>query len=371
MGVFLFYPDVFGYKSLLKDRTINLQQAFSKQPELISDDIKGKILQNMLFYDSIYINGWDLPILIHMFNGRENAEHVTSQGIIRLLNCRDIFIGCKKKGYFYTIAGGNFTRDIFKSEDEINHTLQTFRGNYKDYIEVSRNLYKNRLNVETNDLIKKISKEIERDIEQEDFQIEHDIKSTRATHIFSRDLPVINTQLEAYRRIYIAERADLNHIFSEDILTEVIKSKIFRSKVTKDTTRNDINHEFNKLTKVMKVPDVVEAVKAKAITTKEILNIRESKNCIEFRTWLHSNAPFELSEKENQNVISAYIDSLGKKDLIDKLPTKLTRFISSTVIDVLIGGLPAAAFVDSFIIEKMRSWKPSFFIDDYSNILEK
>jgi hypothetical protein len=286
------------------------------------------------------------------------------------MNASDIFLGCKKEGYFYTLAGGHFIRDRFSNPDEVNLCLQSFRGNDKDYIQISKSLFNNRLDVDTNDIIKKISTEVTKDISNEGFRNKHNLTSTKATHIFSKDVQAINTQIEAYRRIYVAEKANIKHIFSEDILENVIKDKLLTGSGN-NMTRTDINAEFQKLTNIIKVPDIVEAVRHGVLSTKDVLKIRETKNCREFRTWLHSNASFELSDKDNLDIISAYIDALGKKDMIDKLPIKILRFVSTSLLGMIpfVGG--AASFIDSFIIDKLRTWKPNIFIDDYKKQVNK
>lgn len=366
----LFYPDVFNFKGTLKDQTLNLQQLFRKEPNLESEEIKGKLLQSLLLYDSILINGWDLPVVIHFFNGRENAEFLVEAGLLRLLNASDIFLGCQKEGYFYTLAGGHFIRDKFSNADEINICLQSFRGNDKDYIQISESLFDNRLEVDTDDIIKKISKEIIKDIFDKEFRNKYNLTSTKATHILSKDVQAINTLIEAYRRIYISERANIKHIFSEDILESVIKDKLIIG-FGNNITKTDINSEFRRLTNIIKVPDIVEAVRHGIFSTKDVLKIREKKNCSEFRKWLHSNASFELSDKDNQDIISAYIDALGKKDVIDKLPIKILRFVSTSLLGMIpfIGG--AASFIDSFVIDNLRTWKPNIFIDDYKKQINK
>lgn len=347
-----------------------MERLFNNNPDKASEEIKGKLLQSILLYDSIIVNGWDLPIVIHFFNGRENAELLAETGMLRLMNASDVFLGCKKEGYFYTLAGGNFIRDRFSSPEEIDFSLQSFRGNDKDYVQISNSLYKNRLDVDTKDLIKKISDEISKDISNKEFRDKHNLTSTKATHILSKDVQVINTQIEAYRRIYISEKANLTHIFSEDILGDVIKDKILAGCSNK-MTRADINNEFQKLTKVIRVPDVVEAVKQGIFSPKDILKIRETKNCKEFRDWLHTNAQFELSDGDNQDIVAAYIDALGKKDIIDKLPIKILRFVSTSLLGFIPGlGIPVS-FIDSFVVDKLRTWRPNIFINDYRKRAQK
>jgi hypothetical protein len=248
--------------------------------------------------------------------------------------------------------------------------LQHFTGNYNDYKTISKSLFNNRLDSNNDEMVFRIEKEIKKDILNPIFRDKYKLSTKKTTQIYPQDVPVINRFLETYRRIYTAGAAKINDIYSDDVLTDSLKEKAACS-----TGKTDIFEGFEKLTKVVRVPNVVEAIKSNLITTKDILEFREKKNCIEFRKWLHSNACFELSDKENLSIVAAYIDSLGKKELIERLPMKALRFIATNAIG-LIPGLNIVAnlgvsFFDTFVIDKFTKWKPQLFINDYKKLTIK
>ena len=361
----LYLPDVFYFKTTLRDSNVDLKINYNDIGDVSTENVKGKILQSLLLYDSLYIHAWDLPVLIHFFEGKGNAELITEKGLLRLLNCEDKFMGCKKYSELSTLAGGQFIRDVFSCEDDINNMLQSFKGNYNDYALISKHLYHTSLKIDTNDMFELLEREIINDLSNEEFRINNCIVTKKANQIYPQDVPYINSLLETHKRIVISQKANLNNIFTEDVLVKFLKDKIICSNEYKEL-RFDINKEFSNLTKCIAIPDIVEAVNENILSVKDILEIREKKNCREFREWLNNKVYYSLSDKENLSVVKAYIDALEKKDLIDKMPIKIIRFVSTSSIGLVpgIGGI-IASFLDTFIIGKFRGWKPQIFIDDY------
>jgi len=341
-----------------------------------TNNVKGNLLQSILLYDSIYIHPWDLPAVVHFFNGRDNAEQIAEKGLLKLINSDDKALGCMKQGQSYSIAGISFNRGSFSSEDEINFMLQSFRGNYSDYKGISKSFFEQSINIKNDDMFNVLEEELYLDISNPKFVKNHRISTKEFIDIAPLDVSFINNRLEAYRRIYFAQAADIKDIFAEDVLVETIKEKLMCTPAVEKVSLN-INEEFKKLTKVLKLPNIVEAVEEELFTPTEILKIRDHKHCIEFRNWLHSNAYFDLNEKDNLDVIAAYYDALGKKGLLDKLPVKILRFAVTSSLGFIPGVSTAVELgvstLDTFLLDKFKigEWRPQLFFDEYSKLLNK
>ncbi|MCT8978860.1 hypothetical protein N4T77_19980 [Clostridium sp. CX1] len=372
----LYYPDVFYFRTTFKDKDLNLKVNYENTCESTNKNVKGNLLQSIMLYDSVYIHAWELPVVIHFFNGRNNAEYVAENGLIRTINGEDKFIGCQQNGVLYTLAGGEFRKGTFSNANDINYLLQSFRGNYSDYKDISEMLYRSSVNLKTDDFFKKVEKEIIGDISDKTFIEKHRLTTKKLRYIYPQDVSFFNNHLETYKRIYYAQALNAKNIFAEDVLVDTIKEKI-SSSTNQMGINVDINEEFSKLTKVLKIPDIVEAVENGLITPKDILEMREKKNCVEFRKWLHSHAYITLSEKDNNDVISAYIDTFKEKGLLEKLPSKIVRFVTTSAVGMISGIDPSVGIgisaIDSFLLDKFRigQWKPDFFLNDYKKLLKK
>lgn len=371
----LYYPDIFNFKSTLKDDVMDFRVSQDGTKEITPENVKGNLLQSILLYDSIFVQAFDLPVLIHFFNGRENAEYITERGLLKVINGDNKALACKIAKGSNTLVGVEFERGGFSNAEEIDFMLQSFRGNNTDYKIISNSLYTNSVKINNRDILKSLESEIRLDIDNADFVNKHRLSTSDLSNISNQDISFINNRLETYRRIYVAQAANVGDIFAEGVLIDVIKEKLMNSADKK--TAIDINREFDKLTKVLRVPNVVDAVMEGIITPSDILKIREHKHCIEFRNWLHSNAYFDLSEKENLNVIAAYQEALGKKGILEKWPAKVMRFAATSALGAIPGVNEAVDFgvsaVDTFLFDKFRigEWRPQLFIKEYTKLLKK
>jgi hypothetical protein len=94
----LYYPDAFYYKTTFSDKKISTKVDYKEHTDVNTENLKGNLLQAFLLYDTVYMHAWDLPIVIHFFDNRANAELLAEVGLLRLLNCNDYFVACHKNG---------------------------------------------------------------------------------------------------------------------------------------------------------------------------------------------------------------------------------------------------------------------------------
>ena len=69
-----------------------------------------------------------------------------------------------------------------------------------------------------------------------------------------------------------------------------------------------------------------------------------------------------MSENE---ILKEYLSIIQDVPWTQKLPTRILRFITTTVLGLIPGAGQAASFVDSFVFDRIfQEGSPKFFIDD-------
>lgn len=109
---------------------------------------------------------------------------------------------------------------------------------------------------------------------------------------------------------------------------------------------------FAQIQQVSGVPNIGMAFANKQLSSRQILDLRESKHAQSFRNWLAAGSPSEAAAES----VKRYVDAIGKPSLVESLPAKLLRFASTTTwgaLDPTSGAIAAAA--DTFLLSK---WFP-------------
>jgi hypothetical protein len=122
--------------------------------------------------------------------------------------------------------------------------------------------------------------------------------------------------------------------------------------------------KFWTLLEVNGVPDFSQVAFTQGLTLRDFLDVTSNKNAKDFRDWFHGNK--ELSEKE---ILREYIGVLQKVPWIQRLPSKILRFVVTSGAGLVPGLGQVTSFFDSFIVDRLfRGKSPKFFIDDLTNI---
>lgn len=126
---------------------------------------------------------------------------------------------------------------------------------------------------------------------------------------------------------------------------------------------------FARIQEISGVPDIGAAFAKKSLTAEQLLDLRESKHAISFRQWIGSGADGENADE----IVRRYIGEIGKPSLIESIPVKMLRFVTTTGIGALepISGAAASA-VDSFLLSKWFPGKsPRLFLKQAKSVLLK
>jgi hypothetical protein len=121
---------------------------------------------------------------------------------------------------------------------------------------------------------------------------------------------------------------------------------------------------FTHLREITKVPNIGESVLKDNLILPNLLKLRNSRNCLEFRQWFHTNC-----HSDEKSITSEYIKLLEDVPFIQSKPSRIIRFITTTglgfipVVGQFVG--TAAGAIDSFFLEDLLQGKsPKFFIND-------
>ena len=120
----------------------------------------------------------------------------------------------------------------------------------------------------------------------------------------------------------------------------------------------------NLLLEINGVPDLSQLILSQGSNMKDLLEAATNKNSMDFRDWFHKNQ--ELNEKE---ILREYLGVLQQVPSIQKLPSKILRFVITSVLGYVPVLGQAVSFFDSFIIDRLfKGSSPKFFIDDLTNV---
>ena len=115
------------------------------------------------------------------------------------------------------------------------------------------------------------------------------------------------------------------------------------------------------LLELNKLPDIGAAVTTNNLHFDEYWKLRNSKEAVKFREWLKIADP-----QSKRDLEKLYVEALGKQSWIERTPSKLIRFVISSVVGALnpVAGL-GLGIVDSFFVDKwLKGYSPKLFIDE-------
>lgn len=159
--------------------------------------------------------------------------------------------------------------------------------------------------------------------------------------------------------LYLAEKFGCQDISPFYPIGDLLEIK--RNRLLKATGYSD---KLWTLLEINGVPDLSQIDLTKGSNLRDLLAVSTNRNAKDFRDWFHKNQ--ELSEKE---ILREYLGVLQRVPWIQKLPSKMLRFIVTSVFGAVPPLGQAISFFDSFIIDKLfKGRSPKFFIDDLTNI---
>jgi len=242
------------------------------------------------------------------------------------------------------------------------------KQNYKDYqIENTAIKYaisidlKNRLNIILEP--EKIKLNIDF-IDDKDFSVSSNLKSLidindeQAHNVLERSLLSIcsinyNSALMREHNVHLGYRE--NEV-------DVLYSKIL-SPYTNDITISQEFDNFRKIMEIKNLPDLNIAFQNKQIDLIKVLEIRDSRECIEFRTWINDQTNLDLKDlRESLESVSQKI-----RDKLNTKTAKISKFAISQGSSILLGlinpvlGLSSSVGVtvlDNYLSKKFLSKKP-------------
>lgn len=159
--------------------------------------------------------------------------------------------------------------------------------------------------------------------------------------------------------LYLAEKfecQDISPFFPVGDLLDIKEKRLL--KIT------GYSNKLWTLLEVNGVPNFSQIDLTQGSNLSVFLNVATNKNAKDFRHWFHTNQ--ELSEKE---ILREYIGALQRVPWIQKLPSKILRFVVSSSAGLVPGLAQVISFFDTFIVDRLfRGKSPKFFIDDLTNI---
>jgi hypothetical protein len=161
-----------------------------------------------------------------------------------------------------------------------------------------------------------------------------------------------------------------------DTVSKELAYRVLQNRVVVEPKFKDRIKILHRILEFEDVPDVKDLVSSGKLTLKAIIDIRDSKNLIEFRRWLKQLSP----ESKEIEVLKAYRRAVEDKVSSNKIykVLKLGVFTGTgTAIGSLIGpagtvigGIAGAAtdfaigFTDTFFIDGLvDGWNPKIFIE--------
>jgi hypothetical protein len=144
----------------------------------------------------------------------------------------------------------------------------------------------------------------------------------------------------------------------------VLKAKAERLRLGKPTLDG-----FLSVANLRGVPDIGAAVVAGTLDFDGLMRIREAPATARLRRWLRQVDPLQA-----EDVLRAFVDGIGQKSMIEQLPAKVLRLVTTTALGLIpnIGNVTGtlASFVDSFLLEKwFPGSAPHLLVDGFRTVV--
>jgi hypothetical protein len=125
---------------------------------------------------------------------------------------------------------------------------------------------------------------------------------------------------------------------------------------------------FAQIQQISGVPDLGASFAKKAITPRQLIDLRSTRHAQALRDWFSKGTPSENAE----DTVARYVETVGKQSPLETLPAKVLRYAATTAwgsLEPASGALASA--VDSFLLSK---WfpinSPRLFLKQAKVVLE-
>lgn len=171
-------------------------------------------------------------------------------------------------------------------------------------------------------------------------------------------MAITNTNLE----LRMMEFAKSDDAITDNPIRILLEAKAQR------TLQRSSEIAFTEFKEISGLPDIGEAVLQKQTSLYKILEIARSRDADKFREWFHVNC-----RKDTITTAKEYTNLFKKVPLIQKLPSRIIRFITTNIAGFINPGVGiGTALVDSFFIDRLlRGNSPKFFIEELDRITSK
>lgn len=255
-------------------------------------------------------------------------------------------------------------------EDSIAAGLNVIDGKLKERKKLERLIIQNSIDVETSEILEAVRRESIADFKQSsmwrprftfpkpDLLVLPGMKKMQVKVMGMNPDPlgnVVDTLLSfvLYNSdFYLSRKFDCTSISPFFPIGDVLRIKAIRA-----IGRSEA---LWKLFEINRIPDfsVIDLNQYDAF--KALHKVTLSSKAKSFRKWFHSRE--NLSENE---ILKEYLSIIQDVPWTQKLPTRILRFISTTVLGFIPGAGQAASIVDSFVFDRIfQKGSPKFFIND-------
>ncbi len=118
------------------------------------------------------------------------------------------------------------------------------------------------------------------------------------------------------------------------------------------------------LLEVNRIPDLSQVDLSAGSTFRDLLKVVSGDHARDFRAWFHENR--NLAQEE---ILKEYIDVLLRVPWTQNMPTRVLRFVATSLTGLLPGVGQAASLFDAFIFDRLfRSKSPRFFVDNLRRV---
>lgn len=156
------------------------------------------------------------------------------------------------------------------------------------------------------------------------------------------------------------------HLQATDIAGDAATLSVLRGKGQRYGFSIDGNAAFTQIQQLHAVPNIGKAFSSGQLSVSDLIRLRNSPNCASLRRWLENG-----TRDSTQEILSKYVETLGKPSWLDHLPVKAIRLAATTgfgEVGPLTGAV--ASLVDTFFLAKWFPIKsPRLFMREAKNLL--
>ena len=373
MSYSILYSDIFRFRTndyLNVSYTDGL--SLDDQSEYFTKIRIGQLLENLLLYDSVYIESPEVPVAIRFLNNQDALLDTVEKGYLRLLNTqKHPIVKSIKQGYFYTLASGNMPLShlSLKDENDLEELLHS-PGWPGDFSRIAKPLYKTMQNIPET-LNQQIIKGIENDFHTPEFRHSFQLTSKSPKQFLKKESVKVDRLLEVYYRTSIAEKIGIESIFIDDVLLNVIETKMENFVDSKDYY---YKKGLYKIFDTYEIPNIPMLYANGEIDLEDILILKDTDGYKVFIEWLRGEV--EVTERDSKLLTRELINEIVKRTKNESANriVKPLKIVGSIYAGYKLSPEVGAAItlIDNLLIDRFLTRKtPQIFLDDYVALVER